>query len=158
MYKPLTSRCIEKQRLSFANYYSTNCQITKTIVTCFGLYEKSYIWQVFDCFYFSLRQKKNFINWFKEQLSLMELYLLSCKYNRTLKNHNFIRHILRYRAHFSLAGQKNVFLKIAWKQPIKAFFQLNMYLFCIPIDFIGIFNGFGHISGQISLTWPAVSQ
>ena len=30
-----------------------------------------------------------------------------------------------------------------------------MYLFCIQIDFFGILNEFGHISGQISLTWPA---
>ena len=28
-----------------------------------------------------------------------------------------------------------------------------MYLFCIPIDFIGILNGFGHISGQICFTF-----
>ena len=34
-------------------------------------------------------------------------------------------------------------------------YQLKVYLFCIPIDFICILKAFGHISGQISLTWPA---
>ena len=34
-------------------------------------------------------------------------------------------------------------------------YQLKVNLFCIPIDFFGILNVFGHILGQISLSLPA---
>ena len=52
-------------------------------------------------------------------------------------------HILRYRAHFSPACQKSVFMKIAWKQTIKAYinskciyfaYQLTLFAFWRHLD------------------------
>ena len=51
--------------------------------------------------------------------------------------------------------QEKCFLENYLKTTIEGLYLLKVYLFCIPIDILEILNAFGHISGQIRLTWPA---
>ena len=64
---------------------------------------------------------------------------------------NRVWHILRYRAHFSLALQKSVFLKIAWKQPLKAYINSNCIYFAYQLTEL---SSWMHLSiFQAKLAW-----
>ena len=59
-----------------------------------------------------------------------------CKASTRVCVEGKLRHILRYRAHFSPSCKKSVFLKITWKQPLKAYIYSKCIYFAYQLTYL----------------------